>query len=92
MKYIVLSVPMGPNLSREMPIIFPDALVHIDVAEVLTRLPELRHAKPVSAGFVNSMELSPACHGESTTLKLKSRGEDDDWLMRTFDYTHGIVG
>lgn len=94
MKYVVMQIKKH-GIIRELPIIFPEALSHCDVAAALERhCPELKGSKPVSAGFLSSMSSSEpkACHGESLTLgKLKSRGEVDDRLMVTLDYTHGIV-
>ncbi len=93
MKYIVLSVSMGPNLTRELPIIFPDCLVHRDVFDAIRLGSEdksMRRAKVVAAGFVSSMSIEGNCNGRSETLDIKSRGKVDDQLMKMFDYTHGI--
>lgn len=98
MKYIVLrTVPkMGDSkLVREFPIVFPDALVHADVAAALAlHLPQLKGAMPCAAGFLSSMEVGEhgACHGKSESLgNLKSRGKEDDVLMMCWDYLHGVV-
>lgn len=95
MKYIVLEQKFG-GMTREYPIIFPEALVHADVAEALiktmqTTLPKAK-VKAVSAGTVNSLDmLDINCHGESTTLGLKSRESQDNNLIKMMDYSHGIV-
>lgn len=104
MKYIVLQVidhyPAG-NLTREIPLIFPELLVHKDMADLLTRslrrdLPDgrIREIKPVAAGFLSSVAIGSSavdvCHGESETLKLASRPEDSQ-LIHMYDYEHGIV-
>lgn len=73
-KYIMVKVD-----DRQIPIIFPNELVHADVWKYLRR-PFFDQAKlsdptVVSAGFVEGMAVAIAC-GESETLKLKSRDED----------------
>ena len=97
MKYVVMSAPLGKSgMRRELPVVFPDALTHRDVADALKRgCPELRGAVPVAAGFLSSMSVGEegACHGKSESLGgLASRGTVDDALMRMLDYGHGIVG
>lgn len=90
MKYIVLAVRSN-NLVREMPIVFPNALSHCDVAEALSMCcPELKDAKIVSAGELSSMSFEGGCHGNSSTTGAKSREEEDDRLLMTHDYMHGI--
>lgn len=98
MKYIVLrtthKLPSG-DMVREYPIVFPDALIHADVAAALAlHLPQLKGAMPCAAGSLSSMEVGAvgACHGKSETLgNLKSRGKQDDTLMMCWDYLHGVV-
>lgn len=104
MKYVVLYVldhdKEHRELSaREIPIIFPNELVHADVyhtvADMLMKQAEkgtFRAVTSVSAGDVNSMDLGKKglCHGQSETLKLK-RGVVDDALIGCYDYLHGIV-
>lgn len=90
MKYIVLRQNFG-SFAKEIPVIFPDVLVHSDVAETMKRLPELRSADVISAGFVSSLDCDVACHGESTTLKLKSRGEQDSKFIKMYDYCHRVT-
>lgn len=96
MKYIVLrkTTKVGNSeMTREFPIIFPDALIHADVAKWLALCDGMQGAKPVAAGFLSSMEVGAenACHGKSDTLKLASRGKQDDTLMLCYDYLHGMV-
>ena len=107
MKYIILKVTdfaqgkTDSDLVREIPFIFPDNCVHSEVAKYMSRMlrmerPDgrLRDVEPVAAGFIHSLAIGEkgACHGESETLKLKSRGDQDAALISTFDYLHGIVG
>jgi len=91
MKYIMLRIVTAGEIIRELPIIFPDALVHADVAEAITKLPGLYTATPVSAGSLSSLELETQCYGDSQTLDLKSRGDLDSGRICMLDYSHGIV-
>lgn len=90
MKYIVIEVPLGTELVREIPVIFPNEIVHADMAETLIRMcPEFEKGKAISAGFVNSMDLTAPPHGKSDSLKVESRREDAR-LILMHDYLHGI--
>lgn len=94
MKYIVIRIE-DRTLVREYPVIFPQALVHEDVYRAMRLAVSNRGNKvsAVSAGFVNSMEIgsgSLRCYGYSETLKLKSREKEDESLIASLDYSHGI--
>lgn len=92
-KYTVIRV--GNN---ELPIIFPDCLIHSLIADSFKRYfnkeadeisGPMRQYRVVSAG---SVELDPTfCYGKSETLKLESRGVMDTELIEMFPYLHGIV-
>jgi hypothetical protein len=87
-KYIILEGPQGQRL----PVIFPNVLVHKDVAEGVIRAvgrqpPEGRWFKPVTAGFVN-LAVSDA-YGESETLNMKS-DPGDRVRINVADYSGGI--
>ena len=94
MKYIMLKVEQG-DIDRELPIIFPDQFVHEDIFKALVRSTDpssnLIITGVVSAGFINSADIRSKCYGESTTLKKKSRGQEDDNRIKMMDYFHGIV-
>lgn len=104
MKYIVLEIAdineNGDRMEREIPVIFPNSLVHRDVAESTTRLlrrqqPDgrMRIIKAVAAGFISSMAIGDGktqCHGESESLNLKSREQEDDRLIHMHDYLFGV--
>lgn len=90
MKYVVMQVETH-GLMREFPVIFPDGITHKDMAEALRRLPDMRMAKPVSAGFVSSTDVGPGFHGESESLGLESRERADDELVAMLDYSMGLV-
>jgi hypothetical protein len=84
-KYVILSKVEG-SLLRKVPIIFPNALVHADVAgAVLKTLPE--GYSVFSAGEITLDVL--ACSGKSDTLKVKSHIGDRQ-TIDMIDYMHGI--
>lgn len=85
--YVVLRIA-DKGLERDIPIIYPDVLVHADVAAALERVPGLEKAVPVSAG--NLILDVVSCSGRSSTLKLESRGDEDKSLINSFPYFHGI--
>jgi hypothetical protein len=95
MKYVVIQEQIGDDV-REFPIIFPNILVHSVVAASVIAGLQAFHNKdgkymPVAAGEISSMDLcAGSCHGSSETLKLKSRGEEDDKLITLHDYLHGV--
>lgn len=82
MKYVMFKLPDG----RELPVLFPEALVHADVAAALRRVRELRLAVPVAAGTAQMVCLVTC--GRSETLNRESRREDRD-AITAIDYTHG---
>lgn len=70
MKYIIVSGPDG-----EMPVIFPRAYYHSDVAG------RFAPAEVVSAGFVRLSEGATECYGGSSSLKIVSRRHRDSELV-----------
>lgn len=94
MKYIVFSVELDEGHTKEIPIIFPNDLVHEDVAKsfkrVLFRNFEDQEISVISAGFIN-VGLVLSCHGRSETLGIASRGAADETLINRYDYMHGLV-
>lgn len=94
MKYVVLEVT-SKEVTREIPIIFPESLVHLEVATVVAVLLNdngKKDVRPVSAGFISCIDFKDInCHGESTSLGLKSRRDEDNRLISMMDYLHGIV-
>ena len=93
MKYIVLEAKLGEDLMQKIPIIFPNFLVHSDVAKYVAGLlikqykrdPEITVA---SAGFINLKV--EKCFGESETCK-KAADLDDEFLINSYDYTAGLT-
>ena len=89
MKYIVLRTKFK-SITQLMPVIFPNHWVHSQVAASLIHMcgvKQNKEAEIVSAGFWDSVN---GCHGESTSLGVKSRGVEDTELIATHDYTHGL--
>ncbi|MCK5296236.1 MAG: hypothetical protein KAJ75_05040 [Alphaproteobacteria bacterium] len=67
MKYIIIQIKEG-----ETPVLFPKYLFHDIVAEKFGK-----NIKVVSAGKVKLDNGKLECYGESTGLKIKSRGAVD---------------
>lgn len=85
MKYVMFRVPGPGGIDRLVPVLFPDSLVHREVAEAL--YPVVK-GLPVSAGEC-VVDVS-STHGRSSTLAMDSREEDAD-VISTHDYLHGLV-
>lgn len=93
MKYVVLEIKNG-DTKREWPIIFPDMMVHKQVANHMQHLIRYHHnmlCDVVAAGSISFFGGEVHCSGESETLNLESRGTEDEKLIKMFDYLHGIV-
>lgn len=91
MKYIVLACRMTNDATLELPVVFPNNLVHREVADAL--VPCVQKHFPgkavtvVSAGEISSTVFgSDMCHGRSDTLNMNSRGAEDDALLMMNDY------
>lgn len=95
MKYIIFRIKdEGGNYQQKVPIIFPNYMNHADVANAM--LPVLTMGRPPtykatvsSAGDV-SIKTALPCTGRSITLR-KSALPEDDRIIDTFDYMHGLV-
>lgn len=87
MKYIVFKKMHG-DMRRLTPIIFPNTLVHIDVAQTMMAGP-LKGWLPDSAGtYVPS---SGDCCEKSDTLGLAAKPDRDTLLIRMNDYSVDIM-
>jgi len=75
-KYIMIR---NDGKGYDEPIVFPVTMDHSFVARRMVR--EDLGDKIVSAGKVNSRL---CCHGESVSLKIKSRKEDTSIMLRAF--------
>lgn len=91
MKYIVARLSVGITLQYDWPIIFPDNLIHQEMARAVRPmlLQIATKVEWVAAGEYGPMNGS--CSGESKTLGLKSRGSVDEALIIGFDYNSGII-
>jgi hypothetical protein len=91
-KYIMIEINV-PNSKTKMqfPIIFPDKLIHAEVAAVMKLVAPLDGNNPhiVSAGCIGHIEVD-GLYGESTTLQIKSRPEDRG-VIENYSYAHGIL-
>lgn len=91
MKYIVLKTQLA-GVEQKVPIIFPNFLVHKDVARYITGMLIREHKRDkeitvASAGEVSMVHLS--CFGKSETTKAESDPDDAD-LIEFFEYTQGL--
>lgn len=79
MKYIMFKKDIGTKSTHYVPVIFPDFLVHADVAAAMKHEPQLRFYKVHSAGFLSPLDLVPC--GESESLGVKSDPEDRERIQ-----------
>src|SRR4029077_13947602 len=93
MKYVRLRTTIG--VDRDIPVIFPDEMVHDIVATAMIDAMKKHGWKNVgviSAGDISFAEAEDiTCSGSSETLKKKSRGVYDAKIIYTHDYLHGMV-
>ena len=90
-KYIVLEIDRKSAGIQRLPVIFPDVMVHRDVAAVISQLPNFKATQPkvVSAG---SIELTAEhCGDGSETLQIEEGDPGDRDLINSFPYFHGII-
>lgn len=90
MKYIVMQRKVGDTI-REVPILFPNELVHQHVAKALLSLPGNPYDflnKVAAAGEVTLGDV--ACFGHSDTLKIGSRDREDERLIFGVEYGFGV--
>ena len=84
MKYIILQTKDG----RKIPIIFPDFMVHSEVANKIGEILSLTNStKVVSAGEIKISVQN--CSGKSETLGVGVR-KGDATLIHEYDYFHGF--
>jgi hypothetical protein len=92
MKYVMFEVEMG-NLTRRIPFIFPNSLIHKDIAEfgirVLTK-PEYKFDEVIVISAGNYDMISRIASGSSETLHMQALPEDSKTITE-YDYSHGIV-
>lgn len=95
MKYIVIRQTYKSGQQKDVPIIFPEHLVHADVERVIRAILQIDNRlstfECVSGGFLSSMDLNVSTTGKSESLNVVSRKEADDRLIQFYDYQHGVV-
>lgn len=92
MKYVIVR-SINQDIEREYPIVFPNQLIHKDMAELLISylLQQEIATMVVSAGEISLFGIQDRCGGHSETLNVSSRGELDDAIISMNDYQHGVV-
>lgn len=70
MKYIIFETDVSGYI-QEHAIIFSEFFIHKEVADTIT------NCKPVSAGFLSTINGQAVCIGDSVSLGIKSRGSMD---------------
>ena len=88
MKYIVFRKVTG-SFQQEIPIIFPNSLVHLEVAQALSKI--VGTSKVVAAGEFSSLDIEPNVSGRSSSIGIGSRGKIDERLIVGNDYNHGAL-
>lgn len=90
MKYVMFAKNMGDDLEHYVPIIFPNNLVHIMIADAMTASEApLEGYMPVSAGEISPFDMK--CFGYSSTLKMSADEERDSRICRMNDYGAGFL-
>jgi hypothetical protein len=94
MKYILVEVDLPKIGTRRFPFIFSNHMVHAEMREaalfaIAKSIAVPTEMRVISAGEVSSLHIE-GCHGESTSIGVKSRGENDDCEISTHDYNHGL--
>lgn len=90
-KYVMLQVDLGLHSRKMIPIIFPDFMIHDEVAKSFKSILSSVHkmdATVFSAGEITFED--PICEGGSSTLKIDS-DDDDERTIRMYNYFHGIT-
>lgn len=89
-KYVMFETKLADCIVH-VPVIFPDKLVHKDIADYMTmalmttfKVP----VKTVSAGKIEHVT-ADGLGGDSETLKLKSHPEDAV-IIEAYSYLHGL--
>lgn len=87
MKYIMFKQDQG-ELSKLIPVIFPNDLVHEDVAKALQQT-VLKDHSIFSAGSISPLNL--IAEGHSETLGIASSPEVDSYVIKMNDYGAGYL-
>ncbi len=87
MKYIMFVKPIG-GIEHYVPVIFPNFLVHSDVAKAVLATDQMKDFKVDSAGEYGP--LNGACSGKSDTLNVKAKSPRDEVIISHNDYGSGF--
>ncbi len=91
MKYVMMEVKLNENCVQNIPVIFPNTLVHSEMKDLCLSL--LERSMPgypcrvVSAGDITLTGLK--CSGSSSSLGISSRPEDSQ-IIHLHDYFSGL--
>lgn len=85
MKYIMFQQQHG-EMTKLVPVIFPNDLVHKEVADALQQL-VLKDTVIHSAGSISLLNLKP--EGRSTTLNIEADHDTDELVIKMNDYGAG---
>lgn len=75
MKYVIIHKKMGQGMVQVIPIVFPNAMVHADMAEAAMKaIGGECTVKSAGEAYINCT----SAHGESSTLGIKSNPDERD--------------
>lgn len=88
-KYVVIELQRS-GMKIDFPIIFPDKMIHIEVATVIKLCAPFdgNDLRVVSAGKIEHI-MPVGVGGDSETLKMRSRTFDDK-MIEMYSYAHGL--
>ncbi|QNX16012.1 hypothetical protein IC793_00910 [Acinetobacter seifertii] len=86
MKYIMFKQERE-ELVELIPVIFPNKLVHKDVADALMQTPPFKDCSVQSAGSISLLNLE--ANGHSETLNVASNPRTDSFIIKMNDYGAG---
>lgn len=90
MKYVMLSVEVA-GITKMVPIIFPDFMIHEDVAKAVRSILTETHKFTPKIESAGDIDLGVCeCSGRSETLKIESHPRDSVTVSQ-YTYFHGLV-
>ena len=80
MKFVTFRKPIAEGSTAYWTrfVIFPEEMIHSDIANVMKLSKSLQGFKVFSAGFVNLHLGNFICHGQSESMMIKPTKEDHD--------------
>ena len=89
-KYVMLKIRLG-EIDKMVPIIFPDFMIHEDIAKSAQLILKDFHNFDSTVSSAGDIQFEyPLCSGKSETLNVKSDPEDEE-TIRLYDYLHGLL-